>query len=292
MTDTFLQLTIEELVWELEDLYWDRLPEAEEGSLVIRQGMAVAVGRPVTARTPRFGSSGTLSSNAASSVLAVADETCNICLVGTGFWEQVLSTDQQVSEFGWAIGTRPDESELSSTGEMGEVLEELAKRSYHWLIELSEVAEANPVPKSDGGNVDLTAEAWAKLVREEEGINTILSNSLDELKDAPAQAEEEDWPPPTSECVERTERLLKKMFEIKPHPYWVYPTPNRELVIDGGYEDLRIIVTLPHEGGAIYTYRVPNTGELRAVESADSDNLPDREMRVVLTRIGGGHDSA
>ena len=283
MTDTFLHLTIEEMVWELEDLHWDRLPETQEGPRVIRQGMAVAVGRPVIARAPRFGSSGTLSSNAASAVLVVADETCDMCLGGTGFWEQVLSTDQQAGKFGWAIGTQPDESELS---------EELAKRSYHWLIGLSEVAGANPVPKSDAGNVDLTAEAWAKLVREEEGINPILSNSLDELKDAPAQAEEEDWPPPTSECIERTERLLKKMFEIKPHPYWVYPTPNRELVIDGGYEDRRIIVTLPHEGGAIYTYRAPNTGELRAVESADSDNLPDREMRIVLTRIGGGHDSA
>ena len=282
MTDTFLQVTIEEMVWELEDLHWDRLPETQEGPLVIRQGMAAAVGRAVTARAPRFGSSGTLSTNVASAVLAVADETCDICLGGTGFWEQVLSTDQQSGELGWAISTRPDESELSSTGEIGEVLEELAKRSYHWLIELSEVA----------GNVDLTAEAWAKLVREEEGINPILSNSLDELKDAPAQAEEEDWPPPTSECIERTEKLLKKMFEIKPHPYWVYPTPNRELVIDGGYEDRRIIVTLPHEGGSIYTYRAPDTGELRAVESADSDNLPDREMRIVLTRIGGGHDSA
>lgn len=283
MTDTFLHLTIEEMVWELEDLHWDRLPETEEGPRVIRQGMAVAVGRPVTARAPRFGSSGTLSSNAASAVLVLEDETCDMCLGETGFWEQVLSTDQQASEFEWAIGTRPDESELS---------EELAKRSYHGLIGLSEVAGANPVPKSDAGNVGLTAEAWAKLVREEEGINPILSNSLDELKDAPAQAEEEDWPRPTSECIERTERLLKKMFEIKPHPYWVYPTPNRELVIDGGYEDRRIIVTLPHEGGAIYTYRASNTGELHAVESADSDNLPDREMRIVLTRIGGGHDSA
>ena len=243
MTDTFLHLTIEEMVWELEDLHWDRLPETEEGPRVIRQGMAVAVGRPVTARAPRFGSSGTLSSNAASAVLVLEDETCDMCLGETGFWEQVLSTDQQAGE-------------------------------------------------SDAGNVGLTAEAWAKLVREEEGINPILSNSLDELKDAPAQAEEEDWPRPTSECVERTERLLKKMFEIKPHPYWVYPTPNRELVIDGGYEDRRIIVTLPHEGGAIYTYRASNTGELHAVESADSDNLPDREMHIVLTRIGGGHDSA
>ena len=287
MTGTFLQLAIEEMVWELEDLHWDRLPETQEGPLVIRQGMAIAVGRPVPARAPRFGSSGTLRSNAASAVLAVSDETCDLCLGGTGFWEQVPSTDQHSGELGWAIGTRTDESELSSTGEM----EEFEKRPYHWLIELSAVAGVNPVPKSDASDVELTAEAWAKLVREEEGINPILSNSLDELKDAPAQAEEEDWPPPTSECIERTEKLLRKMFEIKPHPYWVYPTPNGEMVIDGGYEDHRIIVTLPHEGGAIYTYRAPYTGELHAVESADSDYLPDREMRIVLTRIGEGHDS-
>jgi hypothetical protein len=131
-----------------------------------------------------------------------------------------------------------------------------------------------------------------KLGRGEEGINAILSNSLDELKEASAQAEEEGWPLPTPECVERTERLLKRMFEVRPHSYWIYPTSNGELVIDGGYEDHRIIVILPYEGGAIYTYRAPNTRELRAVESADSDNLPDSEMRIVLTRVGGGHDSA
>ena len=292
MTDTFLQLTREEMVWELEDPHWDRLSETQEGPRVIRQRIAIAVGRPVSARAPTYGSSGALSSPAASAVLVVADEICDTCLGGTGFWEQVLSTDPQAVDFGWAIGTRHDESERSFTGEMGEVLEELAKRSYHWFIASSEITAANPIPENAAGNVDLMAETWVKLGREGEGIDAILSNSLNELKEASAQAEEEGWPPPTPECLERTERLLKRMFEVMPHSYWIYPTSNGELVIDGGYEDHRIIVILPHEGGAIYTYRAPNTGELRAVESADSDNLPDSEMRIVLTRIGGGHDSA
>ena len=266
MTDTFLQLTREDMVWELEDLHWDRLSETQEGPRVIRQGMAIAVGRSVLARAPTYGFSGTLSSPAASAVLVVADETCDTCLGGTGFWEQVLS--------------------------MGEVLEELSKRSSHWFIASSEITAANPIPENVAGNVDLIDETWVKLGRKKEGIDAILSNSLNELKEASAQAEEEGWPLPPPECVERTERLLKRMFEVMPHSYWIYPTSNGELVIDGGYEDHRIIVILPHEGGAIYTYKAPNTGELRAVESADSDNLPDSEMRIVITRIGGGHDSA
>ena len=292
MTDTFLQLTREDMMWELEDLHWDRLSETQEGPRVIRQGVAIAVGRSVLARAPTYGFSGTLSSPAASAVLVVADETCDMCLGRTGFWEQVLSTDQQAVDFGWAIGNRHDQSERSSTGEMGEVLEELANCSYHRFIASSEMTVAKPIPENAAGNVDLMAETWVKLGREEEGIDAILSNSLNELKEASAQAEEEGWPLPTPECVERTERLLKRMFEVMPHSYWIYPTPNGELVIDGGYEDHRIIVILPHEGGAIYTYKAPNTGELRAVESADSDNLPDSDMRIVITKIGGGHDSA
>ena len=93
-----------------------------------------------------------------------------------------LSTDQQAVDFGWAIGTHPDESERSSTGEMGEVLEELAKRSYHWFIASSEITAANPIPENAAGNVDLMAETWVKLGREEEGIDAILSNSLNELQ--------------------------------------------------------------------------------------------------------------
>ena len=50
MTDTFLQLTREEMVWELEEPHWDRLSETQEGPRVIRQGIAIAVGRPVSAR--------------------------------------------------------------------------------------------------------------------------------------------------------------------------------------------------------------------------------------------------
>jgi hypothetical protein len=127
---------------------------------------------------------------------------------------------------------------------------------------------------------------------EADQVPVMLSNSLDELGQATGRAEDEGWPVPTPECLGRTERLLRKMFAVQPHPYWIYPTPNGEMVIDGGYHDVRVIVTLPHEGGAIYTYRTTETGELRAVECADSDEIPDDAMSVILARIGGGYDPA
>ena len=120
----------------------------------------------------------------------------------------------------------------------------------------------------------------------------ILSDSLDELRHATERAEDEGWPIPTPDCLERTERLLRKMFQIEPHPYWVYPTPDAEMVIDGGDNDLRIIVIVPHDGGVIYTYRATDNGEIRAVERAASDDLPDQAMTMILARMRGGRNQA
>ena len=117
-----------------------------------------------------------------------------------------------------------------------------------------------------------------------------LMNSLRELEQVTERAEEEDWVIPTPEALANTESLLRRLFEVQPHPYWIYPTPDGEIVIDGGERDLRVIVTLPPEGGVIYAYKSSENGETCAVERADPDDLPDPEMTMVLMRMGKGTD--
>lgn len=113
----------------------------------------------------------------------------------------------------------------------------------------------------------------------------LLSNALGELRHSVDRAESEGWPSPTPDCIARTERLLREMFDVQPHPYWIYPTPDAEMVIDAGGGHFSIVVTLFYDGGALYTYRIPGRGQLRAVECADSDDLPDHVMAKVLRRL-------
>ena len=122
--------------------------------------------------------------------------------------------------------------------------------------------------------------------------NPLLLESIAELQEVTEYAADEGWPLPTPDSLARTESLLRRMFDIQPHRYWVYPTPEGELVIDGGYQDHRIIVTLPKEGGAIYTYTDPAIGQISAVECPDPQALPDRQMVEVLSRMGGGYGLA
>ena len=119
--------------------------------------------------------------------------------------------------------------------------------------------------------------------------NPLLLESIKELKEAVEYAADEGWPLPTADSLARTESLLRRMFDVQAHRYWVYPTPEGELVIDGGFQDLRIIVTLPKEGGAIYTYTDPSDGQISAVECPDPKALPDLQMVEILSRMGGGY---
>ena len=122
----------------------------------------------------------------------------------------------------------------------------------------------------------------------EDPVEPDLINSLRELEEVTERAEEEDWVIPTPETLASTESLLRRLFKAQPHPYWIYPTPDGEIVIDGGERDLRVIVTLPPEGGVIYAYKSSENGEICAVERADPNDLPDPDMKMVLTRMGKG----
>ena len=107
----------------------------------------------------------------------------------------------------------------------------------------------------DSINATIPKGSTAITITFEQPESEMLLASLEELREAPERAEDDDWPIPTSEHLERTERLLRRMFDAEPHPYWIYPTSSREMVIDAGDDDLRVIVKLFHDGRVIYTFR-------------------------------------
>ena len=112
-----------------------------------------------------------------------------------------------------------------------------------------------------------------------------LADSLSQLAHTIERTEEESWPTPATDHIQRTEALLRRMFTAEPHPYWVYPTPNREIVIDAGNDDLRVIVTLHHDRSVIYTYLNPDTKTLEVTQQPQADQLPDDHMKHILSRL-------
>ena len=53
---------------------------------------------------------------------------------------------------------------------------------------------------------------------------------------------DEGWPLPSTDQIGRVEELLKRLFAIKEHPYWIYPMPTGEVIVDAGNYDDRIII--------------------------------------------------
>ena len=116
--------------------------------------------------------------------------------------------------------------------------------------------------------------------------DTRLTASIKQINEVPDHAREEGWPAPNQTQVKQAEALLRRMFDAQPHEYWVYPTPDREIVIDAGEDELRVITTLNDKGRIIYTYRRTDTGELCAIRHDNADTAPNTRMKNILKRLG------
>lgn len=119
--------------------------------------------------------------------------------------------------------------------------------------------------------------------------NLLQENELErillEIDESVGRAHDEDWDPPTNDTLERAKQLVSKMYGVHPHPYWIYPCPWSELVIDGGFQSKRVVISLYPGGSVIYTYKDKVTGNTLAVECDNSDLLPDENMINVLKEI-------
>ena len=58
-----------------------------------------------------------------------------------------------------------------------------------------------------------------------------LEAALEDLRDAPAEAEDEGYPQPTQLALSNAERILRQMHALFPTRLEVYPTPDGELAI-------------------------------------------------------------
>ena len=103
-------------------------------------------------------------------------------------------------------------------------------------------------------------------------LNSITEHSLDE-----------GWEIPSNTTITNANTLLKNIYNYKPYNYWLYPTPESEIIIDAGYNDERIILHI-HNDTLIYTYLNCNN-ILSATETNIKNEVPDHHMKTLLDRI-------
>ena len=98
-----------------------------------------------------------------------------------------------------------------------------------------------------------------------------LIESLKDLHQCSERAKDEGWIEQTPEHISNAEKLLRRLPTVPSCEYWVYPTPEGEIVIDVGQNKSRLIITLFPEGNAIYTYSENNV--IHAIEPVSYTHL-------------------
>ncbi len=96
-------------------------------------------------------------------------------------------------------------------------------------------------------------------------------------------SEVEDWDSPNDSSINNAKNLLTNMFQFKPYDYWIYPTPSKEIVIDAGYDENRIITIIKNQS-IVYTYTDDNH-MIQSKKHTNIEEMPDIVMQQLLLRI-------
>ena len=111
-----------------------------------------------------------------------------------------------------------------------------------------------------------------------------LTDALQDLYEATDEAREEGFPIPSSAAKMNAERLIKKMYDILPGRFEVYPTPYGEIAIDAPSEKGKsVVVFCNSEGGALCMVNM--NGEHRRARYSNTNKLPDSFVRDALTEL-------
>ena len=70
---------------------------------------------------------------------------------------------------------------------------------------------------------------------------------LDQLHSVQDEARDEGYPAPSDEAVERAKKILRRVYQIAPQPYTIYPGERGEIVIDARRSPAGAFVLLCHE---------------------------------------------
>lgn len=124
------------------------------------------------------------------------------------------------------------------------------------------------------------AHAWQMYALD----NTELNAALDDLKDIVEEAKEDNFPIPSNSVIKTSEELVRKIFNIYPRRFEVYPTQGSEIAIDiyNGKGSSVIILCGP-SGGALCLVNI--NGNSRRAHYSQIDILPDGFVKEALEEL-------
>ena len=111
-----------------------------------------------------------------------------------------------------------------------------------------------------------------------------LADALEDLHDATEEAMEDGFPVPSRELLDASEQLLKKLYEVWPHRFEVYPMPDGEIAIDAPNRRGSSVLVMCEPGGGVLCM-VNNEGKHRRKRYLPTDHLPDAFLIEALSSL-------
>lgn len=111
-----------------------------------------------------------------------------------------------------------------------------------------------------------------------------LEAALEDLRGAPAEAEEEGYPQPTQLALSNAERILRRMHTMCGARLQAYPTQDGEIaIVAPGEPRSSVMVLCGAEGGALCMVNMD--GVHRRARYSTADSLPDGFLRDALDEL-------
>lgn len=133
------------------------------------------------------------------------------------------------------------------------------------------------------------AEAGLRSSLEARGLDDAVSKeelveALKDLREATDEAREEGFPNPSDTAKANAEQLIRKMHEISPRRFEVYPTPDGEIAIDApSGKGKSVVVFCDSRGGALCMVNI--NGEHCRAQYSNATKLPDSFVRDALAEL-------
>lgn len=111
-----------------------------------------------------------------------------------------------------------------------------------------------------------------------------LADALADLGLAGEEANEDGFPIPTRELLVTSEGLLRKLYQVWPHRFEVYPSPDGEIVIDAPNRRDSSVLLFCEPGGEVLCL-THIKGEQLSKRYPSHDQLPDEFLTKALDSL-------
>ena len=111
-----------------------------------------------------------------------------------------------------------------------------------------------------------------------------LADALADLADASEEAREDGLPIPEQQLLDASEQILRKLYDIWPHRFEVYPSPDGEIAIDARNDRGAAVLVLCEPGGEVLCL-VHTHGEQQSNRYPSTEDLPDDFLSGALTSL-------